>query len=461
MRVLLIAYDNGSHVHSFPLGLAYLAAYLRREDYYVEIYNQDIYHYLEDHLTKYLDENKFDVVGLGFIAGYSQYKKVLSISNAINKSKNRPIYILGGHGPTPEPGYFLKKTGADYVVLGEGEITFTTLLKTINCGANPKHVYGIAYLENGVVTNPKIDSMIPVDDILFPEWGLFDINYYALFQSPGFSRTDRTMFMITGRGCPYKCTFCYRMDKGFKPRSPKSIVDEMKALKKLYGITALMFADELLMSSVTRTVEVCEEIIKADIGMKWYCNGRLNVVTKELLKVMNRAGCVFINYGVECLDDEVLKKMEKKLTVKQIYEGVEWTREEGLEMGLNVMAGNIGETTQTIIRTAGFVNCNDSFKTMRTIRPVTPYPGSPLYYYAIEKGLLGGVEDFYENKHINADMVTVNFTEMTTDELYVMLYAANKLLIESYYGRANSRALINALDFYSGKNKAFRGFRQQ
>ncbi len=123
MRILLVVYDNGYYIHYFPQGLSYIAAVLMREGYDVDIYNQDVHHYPESHLRKYLDKNKFDVVGLSFIAGYYQYRKALKISEAINNSRNRPFYIIGGHGPTPEPEFFLRKTGADAIVMGEGEIT--------------------------------------------------------------------------------------------------------------------------------------------------------------------------------------------------------------------------------------------------------------------------------------------------------------------------------------------------
>ncbi len=88
MRILLVAYDNDSYVQWFPQGLAYVSAVLRLEGYEVIIYNQDFHHYPDRHLTKYLNKNKFDVVGVTVIAGYYEYRKLLKISAAINRSKN-------------------------------------------------------------------------------------------------------------------------------------------------------------------------------------------------------------------------------------------------------------------------------------------------------------------------------------------------------------------------------------
>jgi hypothetical protein len=94
MKILFVIYDNDSYIHSFPLGVAYISAVLLEEGHYVEIYNQDANHYSDEHLTRYLNKNRFDVVGVGIIGGYYQYKKLLKLSEAINKANNRPLYIL-------------------------------------------------------------------------------------------------------------------------------------------------------------------------------------------------------------------------------------------------------------------------------------------------------------------------------------------------------------------------------
>jgi hypothetical protein len=97
---------------------------------------------------------------------------------------------------------------------------------------------------------------------------------------------------------------------------------------------------------------------------------------------------------------------------------------------------------------------------MRTIRPVTPYPGSPLYYYAIEKGLLGGIGDFYEKKHLNSDLVSVNFTDMTDQEFHNALYKANSVLLNNYFNKSKQRMNVQMNKLYTENDSSFRGFRQ-
>jgi radical SAM superfamily enzyme YgiQ (UPF0313 family) len=250
------------------------------------------------------------------------------------------------------------------------------------------------------------------------------------------------------------------MDDGFRPRSSTAIVDEIRYLKKKYRISYIAFSDELLMSSTGRTRELCEAFLAADLGIKWCCNGRLNYAVSDILHLMKRAGCVFINYGIEAFDDSVLRKMNKALTTKQIVEGIEATLREGLSPGFNIIFGNIGDTRQTLQKGVDFLLKYDDGAQMRTIRPVTPYPGSPLYYYAIEKGLLGGIGDFYEKKHLNSDLVSVNFTDMTDQEFHNALYKANSVLLNNYFNKSKQRMNVQMNKLYTENDSSFRGFRQ-
>lgn len=461
MKILLVVYDNDSYIHFFPQGLAYIAASLKKEGYSVEIYNQDRHHYPDEHLTEYLDKNRFDVVGVSVIAGYYQYRKLLKISEAINKSKQRPFYMLGGHGPSPEPEFFLKKTQADVAVIGEGEETVIEVLQAVENRGALSEIRGIAFREGDrILVNMRRPLIKDIDTIPFPAYNLFPIHYYRLLRMPHATNSDLVMPVLSGRGCTFTCNFCYRLDKGFRPRSNNNIVEEIKLLKKDYGITYIAFSDELLMSSIERTASLCEDIIKSELNIKWNCNGRLNFAKPDVLKLMKKAGCVFINYGIEAMDDNVLKNMKKGLTTKQIIKGIKATLEAGISPGFNIIFGNIGDNNETLNKGVEFLLKYDDGVQMRTIRPVTPYPGSPLYYYAIEKGLLKNCEDFYENKHVNSDLLSVNFTSLSDNDFHQSLMEANSRLLSNYYKKKLARDLADAKRLYIDKSISFRGFRQ-
>jgi len=462
MRVLLVVYDNDSYIPWFPQGIAYIASVLENNGYDVVIYNQDVHHYTEDHLTNYLNNNIFDVVGVSVIAGYYQYRKLIKISEAINKSNNRPYYILGGHGPAPCPDHFFDITNADVIVIGEGEETVIDLLGTVFERTKPLNkVDGIAFRDiSGKTIETKRRALIKdLDDIPFPAYHLFPMEVYRLLRMPHAKSSDFVSPVLSGRGCTFRCNFCFRLDKGFRGRSNEYIIEEIKLLKKNYGITYIAFSDELLMSSKDRTIALCEDIIKEKLNIKWDCNGRLNYATPEVLTVMKKAGCVFINYGIEAMDDDVLKRMKKGLRVKQVHKGIEETLKLGISPGFNIIFGHIGDTRETLQKGVDFLLEYDDGSQLRTIRPVTPYPGSPLYYEAIEKGLVDGCEDFYLNKHVNSDLLAANFTDMTDDEFHCALHDANYQLINNYIERSKRVYEDQLKDLYIGNNASFRGFR--
>jgi radical SAM superfamily enzyme YgiQ (UPF0313 family) len=462
MRVLLVVYDNGSYVHTFPQGTAYIAAVLRNAGHDVTVYNQDMNHHPDEHLTAYLDEREtFDVIGLGVIGGYWQYRKMLSISKAIRASKNQPqLYVLGGHGPSPCPKYFLRKSTADIVVCGEGEATIVSLLNRLECDQGWGDILGIAYMENGSCVVNEKRPLLDVDDIPWPAYDLFPMEYYRMASSPNADKTDFVMPVASARGCTFRCNFCYRMDTGFRPRSVAGIIEEIEYLQRRYCITYIDFSDELLMSSEKRVYELCEQFLRMGRPFKWCCNGRLNYASLEILRLMKRAGCVFINYGIESFDDEALRRMNKHLTTDQIVNGVEATIAAGISPGLNVIWGNLGENKRTLRQTADFLLKYADTSQLRTIRPVTPYPGSDLFTYAVEHGLLKDVEEFYEQKHLNSDLLAVNFTDLSDDEFHTVLMETNCELLQEHYRRKTEEMVKVTQDLYKNRNVNFRGYRQ-
>ena len=461
MRVLFVVYDNDSYTHVFPMGLGYITAVLERHGCEVDIYSQDMHHYPDEHLTGVLDAGKYDLVGVSLIAGYYQYRKLLGLSEAINRSKHRPFYIIGGYGPTPEPEFFLRKTQADAIVMGEAEETIVELIDALSQRKPLVGIQGVAFRDGESVTvAPRRPLIADVDSIPWPAYHRFPMHYYRLLRSPRMGAADFAMPMMSGRGCTFRCTFCYRMDTGHRPRSAEAILEEVTYLHRDYGITYISFQDDLLMTSVADTEAIANAFIKANLGVMWACNGRLNYSKPDLLALMKRAGCAFINFGIEAFDNEVLKNMKKGLRTDQVVAGVEATLEAGISPGLNIIFGNIGDTRETLMAGVDFLLKYDDFAQLRTIRPVTPYPGSPLYYDAIAKGLLRDVEDFYENKHLNSDLLAVNFTELSDDEFYECLRDANLTLTENYYTNMRQRVIQQVHDLYGNRDATFRGFRQ-
>lgn len=462
MKVLLIAYDNGSHLNWFPQGLAYISSVLIKNGHAVEIWHQDLNHWPDEYLTKRLDKNDYDIVGLSIIAGYYQYQRLIGLSKAVQASKNNPFYIIGGHMCAPDPEYFLNLTKADCIVLGEGEDTIVDIIAMMNGELDINKVYGAAFrTPEGVVINDK-RALLDIDTISRPAYSLFPISVYRLLRMPHCEATDFIMPILSGRGCPYKCNFCYRMDEGFRPRAVDDIVGEMEYLNMVYGINYFCFSDELLMASVKRTKELCEAFteLQKSFKFKWDCNGRLNFAKPEVLQMMKDAGCVFINYGIEAFDNTVLRNMNKALTCEQIETGIRNTLDVGISPGFNIIWGNIGDDLNTLFKGAEFLLRYDDGAQMRTIRPCTAYPGTPLFEYAKGRGLCLDTEDFYLNKHKNSDLLSMNFTDLTDDQFHKALYRTNSVLLSNYHHNRAKKFQQDAKTLYLEGDASYRGFRR-
>lgn len=343
--------------------------------------------------------------------------------------------------------------------MGEGEVPFLNLVMAVENGESLSKVKGIAFRdEDCFVVNGREEPIKDLETIPYPSLDLLPMEYYVNAKMFQMHPTDRMIAMITSRGCNYTCNFCERLEKGIRLRPIDAVIDELKKYIKDYHITFVVFLDELLMVSRKRILEFCEAILRENIKINYWCDGRLNIVDEEIIRMMKRSGCKYINYGIEQFDNHALKAMNKRLTEDEIVRGIELTQEKGIWIGFNIIFGNIGDTRESLKKSIALLKKYNDYGQLRVIRPVTPYPGSPLYYAAIERGLLTGPEDFYE-KHINLELLTVNFTDIPDDEFYQLLYDTNKEIIEDYYTHMTDQTIEEFRKAYYEKDYSYRGAR--
>ncbi|MDD4900560.1 MAG: radical SAM protein [Patescibacteria group bacterium] len=434
--ILFIVPDTYQDDNYFPLGPAYLASVLRLAGHKVEIYSQDIFHQPNEELADYLDNNNFDAVGVGFLA--ARYVETMRpLASIVNGHKKKAKFILGGHGPTAIPEYILKDTAADIIVLGEGEKVIAPLVDDILNRKDLRKRDGIAFrVGNKVIVNKSVAPIANLDEIPFPAWDLFPIEKYfdrSLFI--GSEPDDKVFPIATSRGCVGRCSFCYRMEKGIRLRSLDNIFKEMKLLNSRYGITYFRFSDEMLLPSLSRIKEFVLMLKKLKIPVKYSCNARVELAkNKEILKMLKASGCKFLNLGLESLNQNVLNLMGKRTTVEDNYRAVENTIAAGIHPGLNFIWANPGDTRKSLRDIVKFLIKYDTLGQLRTVRPPTPFPGSPLYYQAIQDKKLAGPADFFD-KFKNSERLTVNFTDLPDDEVYSALFAANSFLIKNHFNK--------------------------
>ncbi len=432
-RVLFIIHDVYQDDNYFPFGPGYMAAVLKKSGAEVYIYSQDIFHYTNDELAKFLDEHEFDIIGIGFLA--ARFKETIEpLCRIINKHKKNAWLVLGGNGPSPIPEYVLGKTKADIVVIGEAEETIVELLKCKVEKRDRSQIKSIAYFSpSGVAVNERRAPIIRIDSIPFPEWSLFPMEKYTgCLKLFGANDKDIAFSIITSRGCINRCNFCYRMEKAIRIRSLNNIIEEIKILNKNYGVNYFSIEDELFVVSKKRILEFRDILKQENLKIKFYCQGRVDLFDEEIAEALKEAGCQFVNFGMESSNQNVLDLMSKNTTVEQNIKAAEIAKKIKIGLGLNFIWGNKGDTEESLRNNVELIKTYNTYDQLRTIRPVTPYPGSPLYYEAIERRLLSGPEDFFE-KFKNSYLLSLNFTEIPEDKFYKLLFDSNKELNTDHY----------------------------
>jgi len=293
--------------------------------------------------------------------------------------------VIGGPQLSAYPKETLSYDFIDYGVIGEGEYTTLELVQAIENGVDVKKIKGLVYKHNGkiIVNAPRIVNNL--DELPFPARHLLPMEkYHCVITATPFTT------MISSRGCPHKCGFCYKQpsDKKVRWRSPKNIVDEMEHLIEKYRMKEIMFYDDSIAIRREHIVGICNEIIDRGLDAQWESPVRIDNVDKELLKLMHEAGCIRLRYGVESGDEGILKLMRKGISISKTKKVFRWTKNTGIETFAYFIIGYATETHETIRKTINFAKELDPDWVMFTA--ATPYPHTNLYELAKEQGLVKG-----------------------------------------------------------------------
>ena len=382
-----------------PLGLAYLASYLKK-------YEKDKYdfrivdgNYSKDVLKDIL-EFRPDIVG--FTALSPQISSTVELSLALRKKEPRVFQIVGGIHVSAEPEATLRKGAFDIAIIGEGEEAFREVAESAAKGQKSYDqllkIAGIAFLKDKefVSTQPRPEIM-PLEDVPVPDRSLLKMekylsNYLVISGLSG----DRITTIHTSRGCPYDCVFCSCgiVFKRVRYFPVDYVIAEVKELVDAYRVKSLFFTDDTFIINKDRVRQICERFIAEGLEkrVKWEVQGRANLIDwqdLELLKLMKRAGCVQIDYGFETGSDRILKFLKKKdVSIEFNQRAIEVTRAAGLKVMATFMVGIPGETEEDLNMTRDFITRNlakiDHFQTFIA----TPYPGAQLYEICKEKKLV-------------------------------------------------------------------------
>ena len=461
MRILIVnpPVRENDNPH-FPTGLGYLAAVLKKEGHEVSVIDAAALKLRKTELIDRIKKEQFDVFAVGGLITIFNYLKWLT--GEVRNINPKALIISGGSAVSSIPQLFLKRTGVDVGLLYEAEATIIDLIKLIEEKKDYSTLPGIAYRnkEGNITANPLRTRIDNLDDLPFPAYDLFPMNIYLSFpQQMGLlnmSKSRKAIGIIATRGCPWKCTFCHRnFGNVYRTRSPENVVAEMEMLYKTYGISFFDFKDETLTVNRAVTEKMCDLLIERGHDFKWQAMTRADLVNKELLLKMKKAGCIYINFGLESGSQRMLDAVDKKIKVETMEQAIKWVKEVNIELTKSFMIGIPGESKETAQETIDFCKRLDLNGTFFIC---TPYPGTILWEKLKSDGKIVTEEDeaqYIEHLATAGDAINLNMnvSGMPDEELLEIRSWATKEIAKNYYKNHPIEYLQSRIEWFKYATK--------
>lgn len=337
--------------YSPPLGILYIASYLRAHKHEPKVFDLEALKWDLNKLSESIIAFNPDLIGItSMTINFTNAHKIAAFIKNILQFV--PIIIGGPHLTAAPIETMSKYPEFDFGVYGEGEITFLEIVEKLKINESITDVKGLVWRNEQAQVfinepRPYIDNL---DDLPFPAWDLlenFPENYpLSILESKRLPSAS----IMTSRGCPFHCTFCDNKIFGTKVRhfSAEYTIRLINHLIENYGIKDLMILDDNFLLNRDKLFEICDTIINNRLDLTWYCMGHANTMTEDRLMKIKKAGCWFIELGIECGNDEMLKKIRKNTSKKEIKHAVSLAKHAGLKTKGNFIFGFPGDTVKTI-----------------------------------------------------------------------------------------------------------------
>ena len=422
---------------TFPLSYAYLTGYLKQKGENVVLLFHD-----NDYLKIAQDIMHLNPVLVGFGSLYPELEGISKIIQFLNQLGRQFPIVIGGQMVSPIPEFAVQITGADIGVIGEGEIILYQLASALRHGKDLTTIKGLVVREGNQFVNTGMGDYIedlsllpPIPYEFFPEenWLTIGLWYAENMPQPHWRVEDRVINVHGGRGCPFKCNFCYHHSKPRYRDLTVMIEEATDALERFDG-NMLYFSDDLVLASPKRARKLVEAIGTLKRPVEYSISARFDILSKmddALLYDMKKTGCRIMGLGIESGSDRILKIIGKNCTADMIQDGLNRLQKFDILPSVSIMVGQYTETQEDVqksihlMKSSVLQNPNINYAFTYT----TPFPGSPLYDLIFQQGLLKSHKEFY-TLYFNTPgefKPVVNLSAMSND---VLEHVFEKILVE-------------------------------
>jgi anaerobic magnesium-protoporphyrin IX monomethyl ester cyclase len=358
-----------------PLGLMYVGSALKNAGFDVTIKDAFAEGMDWPAYAEYIESEKPDILGIG---GMSPVIDTAFKAIKIARPHTRYIIMGGPHLSLYRQQIFDQCPEVDIGVVGEGEETAVSLMKALESGSSMDGIDGVITRN---ISNPDRKMIPDIDSLPMPDRGMIPKHLYRYPLSK--HRPVTTVF--SSRGCPYGCTFCDKSTFGstWRARSVDNVLAELDEIINCHRIKSVIFYDDLFTVKKERVVGICEEILKRSYKLDWKCEGRVNLVDPEVLKLMKRAGCSMIAYGVESANQTGLDYLNKNISTDQVIRAFDLTAKAGIRTMAYFILGIPVEAYEDELKTIALAKKIRATYAQFSI--LSPYYGTKIYADAVQK----------------------------------------------------------------------------
>ncbi|MCF7887236.1 MAG: B12-binding domain-containing radical SAM protein [Candidatus Omnitrophica bacterium] len=404
MKILFVTPKTGAWAtHGKHLGpnqlYAQWGAFIREKGFKdLEVLDCRAHEIEMDKMFELIKEKNPEVVVIGDMlhsyGGFGIIHYFLKTAQRIKNILPNTKIIFGGLWFSSMPKYSLEKYPfIDYVVMAE-EVAFAELLAYIQNGATAADIAGVASRQNGkVVLGPHRTLQKDLDSLPLPAYDLFPMEKYV-----GHTYWKPFVEMVTSRGCPSACTFCYEWDQydprhpedflSWRAKSPERVMEELELLHHQYGVKVVVIQDDNFNVDPKRVEKFCKIKLAKKNPIKWVSLGRAVDWTncEQILSLMKESGLFMGVFGIEVTTKEELKQIAKGITIDQIKKTIDILRSQDIAIVADIMIGFDQDTEAKIKSRYEFTDEVDP--DILWIGYVTPAPNSPIWRQRVKRGEL-------------------------------------------------------------------------
>lgn len=383
MKVLLIEPRNCWIGLNIALG--YLAASLKKNNIEVKVLDFANHRdYDVETLERYVIES-YQPDLIGFSLFYIGYKQVESSIKRIKKYYSKAPIVVGGPQMLIERDQILRDIDElDFAIVGEGEDAIVELCQAVGGNKNLNEIDGLIYRDgNHIICNKERKPIEELDRLSFPDYRPFGVEKIKSYQ------------IITSRGCPYQCKFCFRSSRYWRARSPENVIQELKYAIKEYDIKEFVVVDDSFNINASRVIKFCDILINENIKLPWRCSGaRADRFTEEMVSYMKRAGCTSVAIGIESLQPEVFESLGKGEKLDKIIDSINLLKRSDLNVDGYFLIGIPGDTKRGTLDTYKKAKKlglgNSSFAIL------LPFPGTKSYEEIYSRSETKPLADYHD-----------------------------------------------------------------